>query len=91
MGGACHEGYVRREADLEPQRHGNSPRSQAQHRVSTDVRMLPDKVFAVSEQVRQHCIEVDGIDPSRVQTIYNGLDLADWTNVLDPLSVRANL
>jgi glycosyltransferase involved in cell wall biosynthesis len=38
----------------------------------------PDRVFAVSEQVRQHCIEVDGIDPSRVQTVYNGLDLADW-------------
>jgi L-malate glycosyltransferase len=39
----------------------------------------PDKVFAVSEQVRRHCIEVDGIDPKRVQTIYNGLDLADWS------------
>jgi glycosyltransferase involved in cell wall biosynthesis len=38
----------------------------------------PDRVFAVSEQVRRHCIEVDGIDPSRVQTVYNGLDLADW-------------
>jgi glycosyltransferase involved in cell wall biosynthesis len=38
----------------------------------------PDKVFAVSEEVRRHCIEVDGIDPSRVQTVYNGLDLADW-------------
>jgi glycosyltransferase involved in cell wall biosynthesis len=39
---------------------------------------LPDKVFAVSELVRQHCIEVDRIDPARVQTIYNGLDLAEW-------------
>ncbi|MEO8737515.1 MAG: glycosyltransferase family 4 protein [Edaphobacter sp.] len=39
---------------------------------------LPDTVFAVSELVRQHCIEVDRIDPTRVQTIYNGLDLADW-------------
>jgi len=38
----------------------------------------PDKVFAVSEQVRRHCIEVDGIDPSRVLTVYNGLDLAEW-------------
>jgi L-malate glycosyltransferase len=38
----------------------------------------PDRVFAVSEQVRRHCIEVDGIDPSRVMTVYNGLDLADW-------------
>jgi glycosyltransferase involved in cell wall biosynthesis len=38
----------------------------------------PDAVFAVSEQVRRHCIEVDGIDPARVQTVYNGIDLADW-------------
>jgi glycosyltransferase involved in cell wall biosynthesis len=38
----------------------------------------PDAVFAVSEQVRRHCIEVDRIDPARVQTIYNGLDLSDW-------------
>jgi glycosyltransferase involved in cell wall biosynthesis len=39
----------------------------------------PDAVFAVSEQVRQHCIEVDRIAPGRVQTIYNGLDLSDWS------------
>jgi len=38
----------------------------------------PDAVFAVSEQVRQHAIEVDRIDAARVQTIYNGLNLADW-------------
>lgn len=38
----------------------------------------PDAVFAVSEQVRQHCIEVDRIAPGRVQAIYNGLDLSDW-------------
>jgi glycosyltransferase involved in cell wall biosynthesis len=42
---------------------------------------FPDKVFAVSEQVRRHCIEVDRIEPPRVQTIYNGLDLADWDAV----------
>jgi glycosyltransferase involved in cell wall biosynthesis len=42
---------------------------------------LPDKVFAVSEEVRQHCVVVDRIDPSRVQTIYNGLDLAEWETV----------
>jgi L-malate glycosyltransferase len=39
---------------------------------------LPDAVFAVSELVRQYCIEQDHVDPDRVQTIYNGLDLADW-------------
>jgi L-malate glycosyltransferase len=45
---------------------------------------VPDAVFAVSEQVRRHCIEVDRIDPARVQTIYNGLDLADWGRTVAP-------
>jgi glycosyltransferase involved in cell wall biosynthesis len=39
---------------------------------------FPDAVFAVSEQVRQHCIEVDRIPADRVRTVYNGLELADW-------------
>ena len=45
---------------------------------------LPDTVFAVSEQVRRHCIDIDRIDPARVQTIYNGLDLADWNTPSGP-------
>jgi len=39
---------------------------------------VPDAVFAVSEQVRRSSIQVDGIAPARVKTIYNGLDLARW-------------
>jgi glycosyltransferase involved in cell wall biosynthesis len=39
---------------------------------------LPDRVFAVSEQVRRHCIDVDGVPANRVETLYNGLDLAAW-------------
>jgi glycosyltransferase involved in cell wall biosynthesis len=42
---------------------------------------LPDAVFAVSEQVRRYSIDVDRIDPARVETIYNGLDLADWGSI----------
>ena len=48
----------------------------------------PHAVFAVSEQVRRHCVEVDRIDPARVQTIYNGLDLADWTTASRPVKDR---
>jgi len=48
------------------------------HRAYRLMAGLPHAVFAVSNLVRQHGIEVDGIDASRVQTIYNGLDLADW-------------
>lgn len=39
---------------------------------------LPDAVFAVSEKVRGHCIDVDKIDAGKVKTIYNGIDVADW-------------
>jgi glycosyltransferase involved in cell wall biosynthesis len=39
---------------------------------------LPDAVFAVSEQVRRYSIDIDRIAPARVETIYNGLNLADW-------------
>jgi glycosyltransferase involved in cell wall biosynthesis len=45
---------------------------------------MPDTVFAVSEQVRQHGIEVDGIAPSRVQTVYNGLDISHWKTISRP-------
>jgi glycosyltransferase involved in cell wall biosynthesis len=51
----------------------------------------PDAVFAVSEQVRKHCIEVDRIDPTRVQTIYNGLNLADWNTVFRPAKAPGEL
>lgn len=39
---------------------------------------MPDKVFAVSEQVRRYSIEVDSIHPDDVETVYNGLDMARW-------------
>jgi glycosyltransferase involved in cell wall biosynthesis len=51
----------------------------------------PHAVFAVSEQVRKHCIEVDRIDPTRVQTIYNGLNLADWNTVIRPAKAPGEL
>jgi L-malate glycosyltransferase len=38
---------------------------------------MPDMVFAVSGQVRQHCIEVDRIGADRVLTVYNGLDIPE--------------
>jgi glycosyltransferase involved in cell wall biosynthesis len=48
---------------------------------------IPDRVFAVSEEVRQHCVVVDRIRSSRVQTIYNGIDIADWDTVAKPAKV----
>jgi glycosyltransferase involved in cell wall biosynthesis len=51
----------------------------------------PDAVFAVSEQVRRHCIDVDRIDPSRVLTIHNGLDLSGWNAASRPAHSAAKV
>jgi L-malate glycosyltransferase len=48
----------------------------------------PDAVFSVSEQVRRHSIEVDRIEPARVQTIYNGLNLGDWNPTPRPANAE---
>ncbi len=40
---------------------------------------LPHRVFAVSEQVRRHVVDVDHVDSTRVQVVYNGLDLSTQT------------
>lgn len=42
---------------------------------------IPDRVFAVSEEVRQHCVAVDRIKSSLVETVYNGIDIAEWDAV----------
>ncbi len=39
------------------------------------LRRLPHRVHTVSEQVRSHAIQVDGVPPERTLTIHNGLDL----------------
>ena len=46
---------------------------------------MPDMVFAVSEQVRQHGIEIDRIAPARVTTVYNGLDISHWEATSRPV------
>jgi len=48
---------------------------------------LPDAVFAVSESVRQHAIEVDRILPATVKTIYNGVSLSRWPVVSSAVNV----
>lgn len=45
------------------------------------LRRLPHGVHAVSEQVRRHAIEVDGIAAERTFTVHNGLDLQAIPNV----------
>ena len=43
---------------------------------------LPHGVHAVSEQVRTHAIQVDGVPPQRTLTLYNGLDLGRFPHTL---------
>jgi glycosyltransferase involved in cell wall biosynthesis len=45
---------------------------------------IPDRVFAVSEEVRQHCVVVDRIKPSLVETVYNGIDITAWDSIPKP-------
>jgi glycosyltransferase involved in cell wall biosynthesis len=45
------------------------------------LRNLPNRVFAVSEEVRRYTIDVDRIAPDRVETLYNGLDLSSWLGI----------
>jgi len=39
------------------------------------LRTMFDLVLTVSEQVRTFCLEADGLPPSKVQTLYNGIEL----------------
>ena len=50
------------------------------------VNSLVDQVQAVSEKVREFCIKSDGISPSKVVTLHNGVELEKFT----PLSRTAN-
>ncbi len=52
---------------------------------------VPDAVFAVSEEVRLHSIAVDGTDAARVQTIYNGLNLSEWSTFPSPARTSGDL
>jgi len=41
------------------------------------VNRLFDRVLAVSEEVRSYCIQRDRLSPQQVETLYNGVDMAE--------------
>jgi glycosyltransferase involved in cell wall biosynthesis len=41
---------------------------------------IPHAVMAVSEEVRQYCVQIDGINSARVHTIHNGLNIERFAN-----------
>jgi len=48
---------------------------------------LADRTIAVSDQVREVEIQRSGVDPSKVVTIYNGVDLEDFRGI-NPTKVK---
>jgi glycosyltransferase involved in cell wall biosynthesis len=50
-----------------------------------------DRVLAVSESVRNYCIQKDGLSPDKVLTLHNGIDLTDVDSKLSSRSCRCSL
>jgi glycosyltransferase involved in cell wall biosynthesis len=53
------------------------------HRIAYKlVNILSDGVLAVSKEVRRICVEMEGINPDKVFTVYNGIDIAKVDSVV---------
>jgi glycosyltransferase involved in cell wall biosynthesis len=50
-----------------------------------------DKVLCVSERVRQRCLQTEGLSPSRVLTLYNGINLSQVDSVAGGKAFRSTL
>ncbi len=55
------------------------------------LRSLYDSVLTVSPQVREFCIQQDGVDPSKVQTLFNGLEMECVANAASRGSMRRQM
>ena len=55
------------------------------------INRISDGFVAVSESVRNYCIETEGLDPSKVFTVYNGVDLARIDSTNGEAALRARL
>jgi glycosyltransferase involved in cell wall biosynthesis len=55
------------------------------------LRGLYDSVLAVSEQVREFCIQQDGLNPSKVQTLYNGLEIERVSQAASRAAMRRHM
>ena len=51
-----------------------------------------NQVISVSEEAREHHLRLSGASPDRVSTLYNGIDLSNYSNVeRERMDVRAEL
>jgi glycosyltransferase involved in cell wall biosynthesis len=54
-------------------------------------RGIYDSVLAVSPQVREFCIEQDGLDPAKVQTLFSGLEIEKVTKATNRMLMRRRM
>ena len=52
---------------------------------------FPDKILTVSSRVREFCIAADRVNPAKVITVYNGVELPPPRNVARGKEMRARL
>jgi len=55
------------------------------------LRGMYDAVFAVSPQVREFCIREDGLNPARVRTVFNGVDVGHAADTGSRPEIRREL
>ena len=55
-------------------RLADAPASPKRHAANRVLRLLPDRVFTVSEDLKQHLVR-EGFKPDQVEVIYNGIDI----------------
>jgi glycosyltransferase involved in cell wall biosynthesis len=54
----------------------------SKHRIAYKlVNILSDGVLAVSKEVRRMCVETEGVNPGKVFTVYNGVDIGKVNSV----------
>ena len=52
---------------------------------------LFDRVITVSDRVRKFCIEADGLNPKKVITLHNGIDVGTWDIKFDAAAYRHSI
>jgi glycosyltransferase involved in cell wall biosynthesis len=66
-------------------------RTRKHHLAYPFVNRIFDRILAVSEEVRSYCIQQDHLSPQRVETLYNGVDMAVLDNMAADGDARQKL
>lgn len=66
-------------------------RASKHHRAYRVLSPLFSRVLAVSDEVRAFCIRHDGLDPEKVLTLYNGVEMERAAVASDAMTLRASM